>query len=150
MAKALDNCTWSRPYFLLNPMADLATIQYQKTCMDTLLQLQFCHTVQIFTDFSYRKKIKNCKFQPKIPPPLLSLVFNFFLISQKWQIIAGKINYTGKNSFSPSQVFLKNKSHKIVNHHTKNKIHRAPFWTSVVKLSTNRVPLRGYIWPGQC
>jgi hypothetical protein len=58
-------------------MVDLATIQYQKTCMDTLPQLQFCHSVQIFTEFSYRKKIKNGKFQPKIPP-LLDVVFIFF------------------------------------------------------------------------
>jgi hypothetical protein len=82
--------------------------------------VQFCHSVQIFTDISYKKKIKNGKFQPKIPP-LLSVVFHFFLISKRWQIIAGKINYTGKTSFSPSQVFLKNKSHKIVNHHTQKK-----------------------------
>jgi len=84
-------------------MVDLATIQYQKTCMDTLPQLQFCHSVQIFTDFSYRKNIKNGKFQPKIPP-LLSVFLNFFKISQKWQIIAGKINYTGKTSFSQKQI----------------------------------------------
>jgi hypothetical protein len=49
-------------------MVDLATIQYQKTCIDTLPQLQFSHSVQIFTDISHRKTLKMVNFSQKFPP----------------------------------------------------------------------------------
>jgi hypothetical protein len=63
------------------------------------------------------------------------VLFFIFFISKKWQIIAGKINYTGKKIKFPIPNFSQKQiSQNSEPPHKKNKNHQAPLCTLVVKI----------------